>query len=1024
MGEVWRCRDEEQDAWVAIKAVRPERVDGSAGRLFQTEILAVARLAHPAIVPVYDLVHAEDGTALLVMALCPGVSLGSFIPERPAWPFVRSVLAQALDALAYAHARGVLHLDIKPDNLLVDTTAGDPRVTLLDFGIARITQHASIQEHFKILGTLEYMAPEQCTGSPERFGPWTDLFALGAVAFELCSGERPFVASATPAALLQRVTRRAPPLPLSPDVPPAFAKLCAKMLDPDPAERPLSSADVRAALFDEPETRVRRSFAKDPPPGAYGLFGLREVPLLGREEERRAIHEVLESARTEGRTTIAVLEGPAGVGKSRIARDAVEGAEEQGRAFGMTTSWSADGMNGGCRALLVNLFEARGGHPEDVAERVSLFTARFGGESDRFAREVSLVLFPPPAAAPDADLPLRVAVEAIARVARSRPVVLWLEDVQWSRLEAVALVCAVSMHDPPLPVAIVATARIEEMPRRTQYDALVAELSARRVPVARLDSGATRALVRGLLDVDEELCDLFAARAEGNPLFVTQLLRQLVHADALERRDGRYRLSREVDLESVPADIGAIWQRRIELSGADPRHLAALAIVREQVQLEAARAIGPALGEDVDRSIAAALAAGLLDVRRGAYAWVHQLLRAYLLARVAREDVARMHAIAADVLAPLVGQEDVQEERARHLALAGEERRACKALLDAGLWSARRADPVPRRARFDQLLVWTRDAGLVDLEVRALAELAMHHADVGEAELANERIAEAGSLLLNLDHELERLVRQAGWVALRRGHVARLQGRREEGAQANRDALALGTASQDPEVVAHALLQIGLEHLRSGRRAEAREPLLEGAAIYRARRDGAGEAQALRVLAGTESGEAALATAERAVAVARAAGATRSEIVARQVWVDQLWAAGRRAEARREAALVAEEGRRRSWRQVVAITELELARWATIEGDDTSVREHLAEAERWGARAGAAPERAIAAVLDAYLASVAGDDAAVARALEACHAALPGFDEETHRQVLARVAERAPELVARFAPGGEKKSEP
>ena len=146
-------------------------------------------------------------------------------------------------------------------------------------------------------------------------------------------------------------------------------------------------------------------------------------------------------------------------------------------------------LNGGCRALLVNLFEARGGHPEDVAERVSLFTARFGGESDRFAREVSLVLFPPPAAAPDADLPLRVAVEAIARVAGSRPVVLWLEDVQWSRLEAVALVCAVSMHDPPLPVAIVATARIEEMPRRTQYDALVAELSARRVPVARLESG-------------------------------------------------------------------------------------------------------------------------------------------------------------------------------------------------------------------------------------------------------------------------------------------------------------------------------------------------------------------------------------------------------------------------------------------------------------------------------------------------------------------------------------------------------
>src|SRR5262245_49687323 len=115
MGEVWRCRDLEQDRDVAVKAVRPELLrDAWAGRLFHGEVAAVARLDHPSIVPVYDLVTESDGAAHLVMAYRPGRTLSKWVRSVPGWPFVREVLTQVLGALAYAHARGVLHLDIKP----------------------------------------------------------------------------------------------------------------------------------------------------------------------------------------------------------------------------------------------------------------------------------------------------------------------------------------------------------------------------------------------------------------------------------------------------------------------------------------------------------------------------------------------------------------------------------------------------------------------------------------------------------------------------------------------------------------------------------------------------------------------------------------------------------------------------------------------------------------------------------------------------------------------------------------------
>lgn len=1099
MGEVWRCHDLEQGRNVAVKAVRKDMLaDSGAAKLFHSEVVAVARLSHPGIIPVYDALQDARSGALLVMEHRDGKELGVLADEDPPWPVVRDLLAQVLSALAYAHARGVLHLDIKPENILLDRVEGARRATLLDFGIARIRRPGrGIERWFErdaIVGTLEYMASEQCTGAFERLGPWTDLFSVGAVAFELCAGRRPFPGAGDHAGLVRRL-REPPPrlVPMLAGVPAGFPDLCAALLAVDPRDRPTSAADVLAELLalddegrgladraaievggdpalkvssptaetrplDDPEALAptavvptreippvsaapaspRRAApstigaqsaeaafnaeAEPPPAGAYGLFGLRDLPVLGRHEERRAVWSAVRDAATLSQTRVVLLEGPAGVGKSRIARDAIERAVELGLCFPMHSSWSADGSSDeGLRGLMENLLDSRGAPGQVVSVRLAFWLDRMiadlqrkggtdpclPGEHKAFAREVELYLRPPRDAAPDAGLPIRVAMEAIARAARARPVLLWLDDVQWSRGEAGALISALRAREPALPVCVLCTVRTAEVADRGAYEQLAALPGTERVLVDRLDREATRRLVRGLLDVDDALGDFFADRAEGNPLFAGLMLRQLVMADAIVRKDGRYRLSRAYDLSAVPGDVGALFARRVEQSGAGKRELGALAIVRERVSLEVAGELGRRIGPGFDEALGKALRAGLLRVEGHAYVWEHGLLREQIVKGIARDEAPALHEAAAGALAVLIDREDVQEERAHHLRAAGHVREACAALLDAGLWSLRHATPAPRRARFEMLAAWAKEARLIDLEARAHAELGYAQAEIGEAKKAAEIHAAARLLIARGAGE-----EAAAWVDFRRSQSMRLEGRVDEGARASRDALDHARRARVGEVERLALLQIGMDCCRAKQDAEARRILEEAAALAHDAGDRVAESLALRTLTHISDAKTALSLVERAIELARAAGALRVELTAKQVWVDALWRAGDHEQARREARALGEEAGRRALRQTASLLALQSGAWALLEDDFDEARAQRDTAARWGASKGAIVERMVLLALDLHFALRGGDLVGAAAAVEAMEAAAHRYHEDLFRELLERAAVRAPAPMA------------
>jgi len=252
MGEVWRARDTVLGREVAIKLLKPEYAGDPVFRTrFEGEARHAAGLHHPGIAAVFDvgeqMLHDGSVRPFLVMELVEGRPLSSLIRTdvgmRP--DVVRDLLAQAGDALAAAHAAGIVHRDVKPANLLV---TADRTVKVTDFGIARALSSAAVTGTGAVMGTPQYLSPEQARG--EVATPASDVYGLGVVAYECLAGRRPFEKDTAVATALAHLNDPVPPLPAS--VPPDLAAVVMRALAKKPAERFPDAAAFAAALRGAP----------------------------------------------------------------------------------------------------------------------------------------------------------------------------------------------------------------------------------------------------------------------------------------------------------------------------------------------------------------------------------------------------------------------------------------------------------------------------------------------------------------------------------------------------------------------------------------------------------------------------------------------------------------------------------------------------------------------------------------------------------------------------------------------------
>ncbi|MFT5680957.1 MAG: tetratricopeptide (TPR) repeat protein [Myxococcota bacterium] len=698
MGTVHRGIHRLEGVVVAVKRV--SITDPSRREAFDGEVRAVARLNHPGIVGVYD--HGfTDGSGWLAMELADGGTLRDVPPQDEA--AVRAIVLEILDALAHAHARGVIHRDLKPGNLLRFT--GDTlRIKLADFGIARVGDTAI----GGVIGTLRYMAPEQLDGDRGTSGPGTDLFALGCMVYEWLEGRPPHPdgSRAAPAPAIRaphwwpwlramlresieaRPRSAAHAAALLPDAAalfPALAPLAPFVSDdltqtaPSTGQPASGSDATRPAVSVLPLPTDWRT--TQPPPSirhlhATGLrlYGLRPIPLIGREDVRDRLWQAATESATGAR--VAVLSGPAGVGKSHLARWLSERAAEQGRGV-WHARHSAQGQAADGLSAMVD--RGTGVAPTPPAERRARWTRWTYYRQLPESTLSTLAALTDPASHPRTFRSATQRYDALITIllADGPGAVVWLDDLQWGA-DALGLAARILARD--VPLCVVATLRDDLTP-----EGLPRLDGAIILPIGPLPPSDRAPLIRSLLGTDDALRAMLEARTAGNPLFAVQLIADWVARGLLVPDRHGFRLTEAAEVP-LPADLAGVWRDR-------------MARILDPLSAEATDAIQLAavLGLEVDADewrdalrrrdlprptalLQALLTENLIRPTQRGWTFAHGMLQETLLGLIA--DPAPLHATCAAVLADRSG-DGVRARQGRHLIAAGRHAEALSPLYEA-----------------------------------------------------------------------------------------------------------------------------------------------------------------------------------------------------------------------------------------------------------------------------------------------------------------------------------------------------
>jgi hypothetical protein len=607
MGAVWRALDRHTGAPVAVKVLHHRVAPSDAARLAR-EAQVLAGLRHPGVVRYVDHGTTADGFGFLVMEWLDGEDLAARLRAGPLGVGDSLVLLGAItDALAAVHARGVVHRDLKPQNIFLP--GGDLRaVKLVDFGIARWDEAMyAMTRTGTIVGTPGYMAPEQARGERD-LDARVDVFALGCVVFECLAGSSPFAADNMLAALTRLALEDAPRVRAArADVPPALDELVAAMLVRDPARRFAHGAALRAALdaigaqlptalavadpvaprvslsarelrlVPAPADPTGRTLDLEPRPAtaSHTLLG-RASPFVGRERELRTLTATWEECVEDSVARAVLVTGAAGSGKSRLRDEWLRGFNAPGGDAPLVLLARGDAVRAGAPYGLVSrvLRLACGVDDEgttasrQAALRTQVARTVGAGDVDRvthFLGELAGVGFPEEASAQlraarhnprlMGDQVGRSWEDWLAATCERRPVMLVLDDVQWGDRPSLDLVDAAlrALHDRSLLVLALGRPEVHE-----RFPGLWAERAVQALPLGELSRRAAERLVRMALgDVEAEALERVIARAGGNAFLLEELLRAVA--------EGRG--------DVLPESVRAVAQARLETLAPEHRRL-------------------------------------------------------------------------------------------------------------------------------------------------------------------------------------------------------------------------------------------------------------------------------------------------------------------------------------------------------------------------------------------------------------------------------------------------------------------
>jgi tetratricopeptide (TPR) repeat protein len=589
MGVVYKAHDTRLGRSVALKFL-PEEYARDPQRLkrFEREARTASALNHPHICTIHDLGEYE-GQPFLVMELIEGETLPVPAVRRLSLPALVPFIGQVARALAAAHAAGIVHRDIKPDNIMV---RDDGYAKVVDFGLARTLPTAAaspgaaaaeVTDQGTLLGTLRYMSPEQARA--ETAGSASDLFSLGVVVYELATGQHPFPADSQ-IGVLHAILAQSPPRPalLNPEIPAPLEALILQMLEKDARLRP-TAAEVDAILAE----LTGKGSGLLPGPAIHSL----QRHTVGRQKELAALRGGFASA-VAGRGLFLCVAGEPGIGKTTLVEHFLSDLAAAGQTCTVAQGRCSERLSGTEAYLpfleaLDNLLHGQDG---DAMARMMKVVAPtwyaqvvpLAAEDSSFARVLEQVK------AVSQERLKRELGAFLQEAARLRPLLLFFDDLHWADASTVDLLAYIGSKCAGLRLLLLLTYRPTDLLlSKHPFVPVKQDLQARGVCrevalelLGRNDVERYLALEFPEHRFPEEFAAVIHNKTEGNPLFMVDLLRHLRDGRVLAQEQGRWVLAQSLpDLQrELPESVRSMIERKIAQLGEEDRRLLVAASVQ------------------------------------------------------------------------------------------------------------------------------------------------------------------------------------------------------------------------------------------------------------------------------------------------------------------------------------------------------------------------------------------------------------------------------------------------------------